>query len=61
MKLEQGSEAGSYFRLIDCVDHSTLGLRVIKKKIGATSPELVFTLKRSSTGLQLCLSLFRLV
>ena len=26
------SEAGSYLRLIDFVDHSTLGLRVIKKK-----------------------------
>jgi len=27
-----GSETGSYFRLIDFVYHSTLGLRVIKKK-----------------------------
>jgi len=27
-----GSEAGSYLRLIDCLCHSTLGLRVIKKK-----------------------------
>ena len=27
-----GSEAGSYFRLIDFVDHSTLGSRVMKKK-----------------------------
>ena len=27
-----GSEAGSYLRLIDVVYHSTLGLRVIKKK-----------------------------
>ena len=27
-----GSEAGSYIRLIDFVYHSTLGLRVIKKK-----------------------------
>jgi len=27
-----GSEAGSYLRLIDYVHHSTLGLRVIKKK-----------------------------
>jgi len=27
-----GSEAGSYLRLRDCVYHSTLGLRVIKKK-----------------------------
>ena len=27
-----GCEAGSYLRLIDFVYHSTLGLRVIKKK-----------------------------
>jgi len=27
-----GSEAGSYLRLIDFLYHSTLGLRVIKKK-----------------------------
>jgi len=27
-----GSQAGSYLRLIDFVYHSTLGLRVIKKK-----------------------------
>jgi len=27
-----GSEAGSYVRLIDFVYHSTLGVRVIKKK-----------------------------
>ena len=27
-----GSEAGSHLRLIDVVYHSTLGLRVIKKK-----------------------------
>jgi len=27
-----GSEAGSYFRPIDFVYHSTLGLRVIRKK-----------------------------
>jgi len=31
-----GSEAGSYLRLIDFVYHSTLGLRVIKKKKGET-------------------------
>ena len=31
-----GSEAGSYLRLIDFVYHSTLGLRVIKKKRGET-------------------------
>ena len=28
----RGSEAGSYLRLIDFVYHSTLGLRVIKKR-----------------------------
>ena len=27
-----GSEAGSYLRLIDSVYHSTLGVRVIKKR-----------------------------
>ena len=27
-----GSETGSYLRLIDFVNHSTVGLRVIKKK-----------------------------
>jgi len=27
-----GSEEGSYLRLIDFVYHSTLGLRIIKKK-----------------------------
>jgi len=31
-KMCSGSEAGSYLRLIDFVYHSTLGLRVIKKK-----------------------------
>ena len=30
-----GSEAGSYLKLIDFVYHSTLGLRVIKKKKSA--------------------------
>ena len=33
-----GSEAGSYLRVIDFVCHSTLGLRVIKKK-KKTHPE----------------------
>ena len=32
-----GSGAGSYLRLIDFVYHSTLGLRVIKKRRGAES------------------------
>jgi len=31
-KMCSGSEAGSHLRLIDFVYHSTLGLRVIKKK-----------------------------
>jgi len=31
-EMGSGSEAGSYSRLIDFVYHSTLGLRVIKKK-----------------------------
>ena len=31
-ELCSGSEEGSYLRLIDFVYHSTLGLRVIKKK-----------------------------
>jgi len=30
--MRSGSEAGPYLRLIDSVYHSTLGLRVIKKK-----------------------------
>ena len=38
------SEAGSYLRLIDFVYHSTLGLRVIKKRrrslgVGVSSPQ----------------------
>ena len=33
-----GSEAGSYLRLIDFVYHSTLGVRVIKKKTPMTGP-----------------------
>ena len=33
-KMCSGSEAGSYLRLIDFVYHSTLGLRVIKKRRG---------------------------
>ena len=31
-EMGNGSEAGSYLRLIDFEYHSTLGLRVIKKK-----------------------------
>ena len=33
-----GSEAGSYLRAIDFVYHSTLGLRVIRKKKGLVLP-----------------------
>jgi len=36
-----GSEAGSYLRLIDFVYHSTLGLREIKKKTGASRAGVV--------------------
>jgi len=36
-----GSEAGSYSRLIDFVYHSTLGLRVIKKKRRKGVPPVV--------------------
>ena len=35
-ELCSGSETGSYLRLIDFVYHSTLGLRVIKKKFWIT-------------------------
>ena len=46
-----GSEAGSYSRLIDFLFHSTLGLRVIKKKkkmqgvsdLGGSGIELLHT------------------
>jgi len=31
-EMSSGSEAGSYLRLMDFVYHSTLGVRVIKKK-----------------------------
>jgi len=33
-EMRSGSEAGSYLRLMDFVYHSTLGLRVIKKRRG---------------------------
>ena len=39
-----GSEAGSYLRLIDFVYHSTLGVRVLKKKK-----------KKYSSGCRVCL------
>ena len=34
-EMRSGSEAGSYLRLVDFVYHSTLGLRVMKKKKGS--------------------------
>ena len=33
-----GSKAGLYLRLIDCVYHSTLGLRVMKKRRRVCNP-----------------------
>ena len=41
-----GSEAGSYLRLIDFVYHSTLGLRVIKKKKKAPTSSSIRTSER---------------
>jgi len=46
------SEAGSYLRLIDFVYHSTLGLRVIKKKKKSVPPDRVFAM-RSNAGRKL--------
>jgi len=58
-----GSEAGSYLRLIDFVHHSTLGLRVIKKRReglrGALGDHALAFLYASLEGLSLSLSLFR--
>ena len=43
-----GSEAGSYLRLMDFVYHSTLGLRVIRKKRrnGNELPRVTYELPR---------------
>ena len=41
------SEAGSYLRLIDFVYHSTLGLRVIKKKKRKQFQELWWACRRT--------------
>jgi len=41
-----GSEAGSYLRRIDFVYHSTLGLRVIKKK------KILFSIRLIDTALE---------
>jgi len=43
-----GSEAGSYLRLIDFAYHSTLGLRVKKKKKDKLIPLIFRTLDSSS-------------
>jgi len=40
-----GSEAGSYLRLIGFVYHSTLGLRVIKKKKKVSPETSVFLVR----------------
>ena len=45
-----GSEAGSYLRLIDFVHHSTLGLRVIKKKKKPGTVHSVFPREVSRGG-----------
>jgi len=37
-EMYSGSEVGSYLRIIDFVYHSTLGLRIIKKKISTPLP-----------------------
>jgi len=37
-EVRPGPEAGSYLRLIDFMYHSTLGLRVIKKKKSTLNP-----------------------
>ena len=42
-----GSEVGSYLKLIDFLHHSTLGLRVIKKKDRRTSR---LSIKNSLSG-----------
>ena len=43
-----GSEAGSYLRLIDFVYHSTLGLRLIKKKKAKAPAEAATNAKIAS-------------
>ena len=59
-----GSEAGSCLRLIDYVYHSTLGLRVIKKKIisqasAAPGPPLFACFRVSGFGFRVSGSGFR--
>ena len=50
-----GFEAGSYLRLIDCVHHSTLGLRVTKKNLVEELAEGVeVALRRCRLGLEWC-------
>ena len=51
-----GSEAGSYPRLLDFLYHSTLGLRVIKKKGGGPALEGLAgaALQEALEGLRVC-------
>ena len=53
-----GSEAGSYVRRIDFVYHSTLGLRVIKKKKGGCTwsglPQFKFPLYLPRAKVRAC-------
>ena len=53
-----GSEAGSHFRLVDFVYHSTLGLRVIKKKKLGCYVRWSISVRKSAYGLLIatCLS-----
>ena len=55
--MQRGSEAGPYLRFIDFVYHSTLGLRVIKKKkkdpdldLRARRPPASFSIRGSSSN-----------
>ena len=49
-------EAGSYLRLIDHVYHSTLGLRVIKKKKRSTGPPKPAPESTAGVGSAFCFS-----
>jgi len=54
-----GSKAGSYLRLIDFVYHSTLGLRVIKKKKRSEAePDIRIASRERVSGLGFRLSGF---
>jgi len=49
-----GSEAGSYLRLIDFVYHSTLGLRVIKKRRRRPDGVRADRIRTDPLGIVLC-------